>query len=74
MRPSLSLLLVLIVADSVASIIAAEKKTAPGEIQRMPTVTALDSSLLTEENALGATGRPEWTSARRFPGTRVYIQ
>jgi hypothetical protein len=40
----------------------------------MPTVTSLDSSILTEELPVGPTGRPEWTSARRFPGTRVYIQ
>lgn len=27
-----------------------------------------------EEQPVGETSRPEWTSARRFPGTRVYIQ
>jgi hypothetical protein len=31
-------------------------------------------SVLSEEQPIGATGRPEWTSARRFTTTRVYIQ
>ena len=29
---------------------------------------------LAEEQYVGAYGRPEWTTARRFPGTRVYLQ
>ncbi|HET6410290.1 MAG TPA: hypothetical protein VFG14_20535 [Chthoniobacteraceae bacterium] len=29
---------------------------------------------LSEERPVGPTGRPEWTSARRFTTTRVYIQ
>ena len=29
---------------------------------------------LSEEQYVGAYGRPEWTTARRFPGTRVYLQ
>ncbi|HAM71613.1 MAG TPA: hypothetical protein DCM86_08230 [Verrucomicrobiales bacterium] len=29
---------------------------------------------LTEEMPVGGTQRPEWTSARRFTGTRVYLQ
>ena len=29
---------------------------------------------LAEEQHVGAYGRPEWTTARRFPGTRVYLQ
>ena len=43
---------------------------------RMPetTTTALSSSVLSEDTRIGVTQRPEWTSARRFPGTRVYIQ
>ena len=53
---------------------AAEKPRTAADIQRMPTVTATDSALLTEEQPVGETGRPEWTSARRFPTTRVYIQ
>ncbi len=42
---------------------------------RLPetTTTALNS-VLTESTPIGLTGRPEWTSARRFPGARVYIQ
>jgi hypothetical protein len=53
---------------------AAETKPASGSTQRMPTVTSMDHSILTEEQPVDETGRPEWTSARRFPGTRVYIQ
>jgi hypothetical protein len=43
---------------------------------RMPetTTTALNGSVLSEDTPIGDTQRPEWTSARRFPGTRVYIQ
>lgn len=43
---------------------------------RMPetTTTALNGSVLNDETRIGVTQRPEWTSARRFPGTRVYIQ
>lgn len=43
---------------------------------RMPetTTTAFNGSVLSEETKIGVTQRPEWTSARRFPGTRVYIQ
>src|SRR6185369_8203218 len=43
---------------------------------RMPetTTTAFNGSVLNEETKIGLTQRPEWTSARRFPGTRVYIQ
>ena len=39
-----------------------------------PEVVRMNTSLLKEEQAVGITGRPEWTGARRFPGTRVYIQ
>ncbi len=43
--------------------------------QRMPeTTTTAFTSVLSEETPIGITQRPEWTSARRFPGTRVYIQ
>lgn len=38
------------------------------------TTTALNGSVLSEDMRIGVTQRPEWTSARRFPGTRVYIQ
>ena len=44
----------------------------------LPTVTVTDAAnregLLNEERPIGETGRPEWTSARRFSTTRVYIQ
>ena len=44
-------------------------------ITRLPTVTSASTSLgLAEDSPADATGRPEWTGARRFPGTRVYIQ
>ncbi|HYR57124.1 MAG TPA: transporter [Chthoniobacteraceae bacterium] len=38
------------------------------------TGTALAASALAEDAPVGETHRPEWTGARRFPGTRVYIQ
>ena len=53
---------------------AAEKKSDSGSVQKMPTVTVLDQSILSEDKPADDTGRPEWTGARRFPGTRVYIQ
>ena len=74
MQFSRSLLTIFVLASASAAFSAEKKETANTGIQRMPTVTALDGSLLTEERTVGSTGRPEWTSARRFPGTRVYIQ
>jgi hypothetical protein len=42
---------------------------------RLPeTTTTTFDSVLSEETPIGVTQRPEWTSARRFPGSRVYIQ
>lgn len=48
----------------------------PGStVTRLPATTSTGfSSILSEETPIGETQRPEWTSARRFPGTRVYIQ
>ncbi len=43
------------------------------EVVRITSQRPAPSGLL-EERLIGETGRPEWTSARRFPGTRVYIQ
>ena len=54
--------------------ISDEAKRGNTTAQRMPVVNSLAGSLLTEEQPADETGRPEWTSARRFPGTRVYIQ
>ena len=54
--------------------LADDTKPEPGAVQRMPTVTSLDRSLLSEEQPADDTGRPEWTGARRFAGTRIYIQ
>src|SRR6185295_17200161 len=46
-----------------------------GSVTRMPeTTTTGFTSVLSESTPIGVTQRPEWTSARRFPGTRVYIQ
>ncbi len=42
---------------------------------RMPeTVSTAYSSVLREDTPIGVTHRPEWTSARRFAGTRIYLQ
>ena len=54
--------------------IAAETKPDGSAVQRMPTVTALDHSILSEDQPVDDTQRPEWTGARRFGNTRVYIQ
>jgi hypothetical protein len=72
--PSLNSFLPLAIVTAAATALAAENRESVAAVQRMPTVTALDRSLLTEEEVVDSTGRPEWTSARRFPGTRVYIQ
>lgn len=39
----------------------------------LPQVTTTADSLL-EDRPADETGRPDWTSARRFPSTRVYLQ
>jgi hypothetical protein len=39
----------------------------------LPQVTSTASALL-EDQPADETNRPEWTSARRFPSTRVYLQ
>ncbi len=52
---------------------AATQSSAPSAT-RMPEVTSTATSGLAEERRIGETGRPEWTSARRFSTTRVYIQ
>ena len=54
--------------------ISDEAKRAATTAQRMPVVNSIAGSLLTEEQPADETGRPEWTGARRFAGTRVYIQ
>ena len=44
-------------------------------VTRMPeTTTTAAASMLKESMPIGVTNRPEWTSARRFTGTRIYIQ
>ena len=68
----LTSLFTLAIATSTA--FAAEKTDANGDVQRMPTVNAIDNSILNESMPVGETQRPEWTGSRRFPGTRVYIQ
>lgn len=53
-----------------SSLLAADAPTT-----RLPETTSTGfSSALSEETPIGVTQRPEWTSARRFPNTRVYIQ
>lgn len=50
-------------------------QTPSGPVARMPETTSTGfGSVLAEDMPIGETKRPEWTSARRFPGTRVYIQ
>jgi hypothetical protein len=57
-----------------ASALGAAEATIP-PITRLPeTTTTVFASVLNEDTSIGAAGRPEWTSARRFTGTRVYIQ
>jgi hypothetical protein len=65
-----SLTCLALVLTGAAAAIAAPPTT------RMPetTTTAFNGSVLSEETRIGVTQRPEWTSARRFAGTRVYIQ
>ena len=47
----------------------------PDTATRLPETTSTAfSSILNENTPIGDTQRPEWTSARRFTGTRVYIQ
>ncbi len=40
----------------------------------IPRVTITSTAGLSENQPVGETGRPDWTSARRFTTTRVYIQ
>ena len=51
----------------------AQTATKPEQAVRITGRTPADSGL-NEERLIGETARPEWTSARRFPGTRIYIQ
>ena len=52
----------------------ASTSTAPARMPETTTTASLNGSVLSEETPIGQTGRPEWTSARRFGNTRVYIQ
>ena len=63
---------ILLLAITALPVFAAERISGP--TARMPEVTSTADSGLSEERRIGETGRPEWTSARRFPTTRVYIQ
>ena len=58
---------------AVSTAAAVEATQAPTTRLPETTTTALNS-VLNESTPIGVTGRPEWTSARRFTGTRVYIQ
>lgn len=55
------------------SILPARSQTQDRTPTLMPEVTTT-SAALSEETPIGVTQRPDWTSARRFPGTRVYLQ
>ncbi len=60
----------------------AQQTNAPAkpDTARLPAVTVTATPLtlapdqLREEAPVGAYGQPEWTTARRFPTTRVYLQ
>jgi len=52
-----------------AALAACAQETTP----RLPEVT-VQQSPLQEESAVGPYEQPEWTTARRFPTTRVYLQ
>ena len=41
---------------------------------QLPPVTVIGMQGLTEEAPVGPYQQPEWTTQRRFPGTRVYLQ
>jgi hypothetical protein len=46
----------------------------PAPTERLPRITVTAPAATGEDRPIGETGRPAWTSARRFPGARVYIQ
>jgi len=55
--------------------ISAAETPNPAQTYLMPTVTSAANSLgMAEAAPVDASGRPEWTSQRRFGNTRVYIQ
>jgi hypothetical protein len=59
----------------VATLALTSAVLAAPEPARLPEVTTTASaSALLEQEPADETGRPEWTSARRFSTTRVYIQ
>src|SRR6266702_4736330 len=67
-RPSVKI--ALLTFASASALVATDTPTT-----RLPETTSTAfSSVLAEDTPIGMTGRPEWTSARRFTGTRVYIQ
>lgn len=62
-----------LLAFTLAAVTGVQAQERP--VTRLPeTTTTGFSSVLSEDTPIGVTGRPEWTSARRFAGTRVYIQ
>ncbi|MEK0449999.1 MAG: hypothetical protein RL088_2267 [Verrucomicrobiota bacterium] len=64
---------ILLLATTAAATTALAEEKRPAA-QKMPEVTITDVNLFNDQRAIGETGRPEWTTARRFPTTRVYIQ
>ncbi len=58
-----------------ALLVTPQIRAAQSTPAQMPEVTSTSSvGGLNEEQPADQTGRPEWTSHRRFPTTRVYIQ
>ena len=70
MKSTLALWASLFVGSALHAQTATSQVAAPQT--RLPEV--LSSSVLNEEQRIGPTQRPEWTSRRRFTTTRVYIQ
>lgn len=62
-----------LIAFACTAFIGAQAQERPATRLPETTTTAL-SSVLSEQTRIGETQRPEWTSARRFSSTRVYIQ
>lgn len=46
---------------------------ATAEVTKLPDITVTDSPLI-EDTVVGPYAQPEWTTERRFPTTRVYVQ
>jgi hypothetical protein len=54
-------------------VLASDTVAGSNEVVRLPEVTVMEK-LLQEEQLIGPYQQPEWTTERRFPTTRVYLQ